>query len=47
MTGPRDRKWLSLQGLAGGLAMFAAEALIVLGLAAVAWLISVSILAVL
>lgn len=47
MTGPRDRKWLSLQGLAGGLAMFAAEALIVVGLAAVAWLISVSILAVL
>jgi len=47
MTGPRERKWLSLQGLAGGLAMFAAEALIVLGLAAVAWLISVSILAVL
>ena len=47
MRGPRDRKWMSLQGLAGGLAMFAAEALIVLGLAAVAWLVSVSILAIL
>jgi hypothetical protein len=38
---------MSLQGLAGGLAMFAAEALIVLALAAVAWLVSVSILAIL
>ena len=47
MTGPRDRKWLSLEGFAGGLAMFAAEALIVLGLAAVAWLASVLILALL
>lgn len=47
MTGPRDRKWLSFQGLAGGLAMFAFEALIVLGLAAVAWLTSVVILAIL
>lgn len=47
MTGPRDRRWLSLQGLAGGLAMFAAEALIVLGLAAVAWLTSALILAIL
>jgi hypothetical protein len=47
MTGPRDRKWLSFQGLAGGLAMFAVEALIVLGLATVAWLASALILAVL
>jgi len=47
MTGPRDRKWLSLEGLAGGLAMFAVEALIVLGLAALALLISALILAIL
>lgn len=47
MKGPRERKWLSLQGLAGGMAMFAVEALIVLGLAAVALLISALILAIL
>jgi hypothetical protein len=47
MTGPRDRKLLNLHGLVGGLAMFAAEALIVVGLAAVAWLISVVVLAIL
>lgn len=47
MTGPRDRKWLSVQGLAGGLAMFAVEALIVVGLAAVGWLFSLLILSVL
>jgi hypothetical protein len=47
MTGPRDRKWLSFQGLAGGLTMFAVEALIVVGLAAVALLTSVLILAIL
>lgn len=44
MTGPRDRRWLSLRGLAGGLAMFGGEALIVIGMAAVAWLISVVVL---
>jgi hypothetical protein len=38
---------LSVRGLAGGLGMFAAEALIVVGLAAVAWLISVVVLAIL
>jgi hypothetical protein len=47
MTGPRDRRWLSFQGLAGGLTLFTVEALIVLGLAAVAWLLSVLILAIL
>lgn len=47
MTGPRDRKWLSLYGLAGGLGMFAAEAVIVLGLVAIAWLISAVVLAIL
>jgi hypothetical protein len=47
MTGPRDRKWLSIQGLAGGLTMFAVEALIVLGLAAMAWATSMLILAIL
>jgi hypothetical protein len=47
MTGLRDRKWLSLQGLSGGLAMFAAEALIVAGLALFAWLTSLLILSIL
>lgn len=47
MTGPRDRRWLSLEGLAGGLVMFAVEALIVGGLAAVALLTSALILAIL
>lgn len=47
MTKPRDRKWFSLHGLAGGLAMFGAEALIVIGLAAAAWLISVVVLTIL
>lgn len=46
MTG-RDRTWLSFEGLAGGLAMFVVEALIVLALAAVAWLTSALILAIL
>lgn len=47
MTAQRDRKWLSLHGLAGGLAMFGTEALIVIGLAAVACLVSIVILAIL
>ena len=47
MTGPRDRKWLSFEGLTGGLAMFAVEALIVLGLAGVAWVTSALIVAIL
>ena len=47
MTEPRDRKWLSIQGLAGGLVMFAAEAVIVAGLVAAAWILSVFILALL
>lgn len=47
MTGPRDRKWWSFLGMAGGLVLFAVEALIVLVLAAVAWLASLLILAIL
>lgn len=47
MTSSRDRKWLSLPGLAGGVAMFLAEAFIVAGLGAVAWLLSVVALALL
>jgi hypothetical protein len=47
MTGLRDRNWMSFEGLTGGLAMFAVEALIVLGLAGVAWLTSALILAIL
>jgi hypothetical protein len=46
MTTP-ERKWLDLPRLAGGLAMFAAEALVVVGLVGLAWLISVVILAIL
>lgn len=45
MTGSRDRRWLSLSGLTGGAVMFVAEALIVVGLAGAAWLLSVVILA--
>lgn len=44
MAPSRDRKWLSVSGLIGGLAMFAAEALIVGGLAAAAWILSLLIL---
>lgn len=44
MTSLRDRRWMSLRGLAGGLAMFVAEALIVAGLAAVALLLSAVVL---
>ncbi len=47
MTGSRDRRWLSLPGLAGGAAMFVAEALIVVALAATALLLSIVILALL
>lgn len=47
MTTPRERKWTSPQGLAGGFAMFVAEALVVAALLAVAWLLSVVILALL
>lgn len=47
MTGSRDRRWLSLSGLAGGAAMFMAEALIVATLGVAAWLLSVVILALL
>lgn len=45
MTARRIRKLMSPHGLVGGLAMFAAEALIVLSLATVAWLISLVVLA--
>lgn len=47
MTAPRDRRWLSIHGLLGGFGMFAAEALVVLGFALVAWVLSVVILTVL
>lgn len=47
MTAPRDRKWMSLHGLVGGLAMFAVEALIVIGLAAAALIVAVVVLAIL
>jgi hypothetical protein len=47
MTAPRNNKWTTIHGLVGGLAMFAAEALTVLGLGAVAWVLSVVVLAIL
>lgn len=47
MTASRDRKWMSVPGLFGGVAMFLTEAAIVVGLAAVAWLLSALILAIL
>jgi hypothetical protein len=47
MTAPRDRKWMSIDGLAGGLAMFAVEALIVIGLATAAVIVAVVVLAIL
>lgn len=47
MTRSRDRRWLSLPGVAGGAVMFVVEALIVVGLAGAAWLLSVVILALL
>lgn len=43
----RNRKWTSIRVLAGGLAMFAAEMLVVAALVAAAWLLSIIILAVL
>jgi hypothetical protein len=45
MTKPRDRRWLSLQGLTGGLTMFTIEALIVTSLALAAWALARLILA--
>ncbi|HSJ82263.1 MAG TPA: hypothetical protein VLA91_00450 [Acidimicrobiia bacterium] len=47
MTKPRDRRWLSVHGLIGGLTMFAIEALIVTSLAFVAWALAWLILALL
>ncbi|MGH8946249.1 MAG: hypothetical protein ACRDVL_08870 [Acidimicrobiia bacterium] len=47
MKTPPERKRLGLPRLSGGLAMFAAEAMVVIGLAVVAWLLSVVILAIL
>lgn len=47
MSTPRSRRWMSIKGMAGGMAMFATEALIVVGLVAVAWIISVVVLALL
>lgn len=44
MVKPREERWLAWRDYAGGLVMFAAEALIVLGLVTFAWLFSVAIL---
>ncbi len=45
MTAPSEPRWKVWRGYVGGLFMFAAEALIVVGLAVVAWLYSVVVLA--
>jgi hypothetical protein len=42
---PRDRTWLSLGGLAGGLVMFAVQSLVVLVLVGAAWVVAVFVLA--
>lgn len=47
MTAPRDRKWMSVPGLAGGLVMFVVEALIVIGLVTAALVVAVLVLAIL
>lgn len=44
MVTPRDGRLWAWRDYAGGLIMFAAEALIVLGLALVAWVFSLGIL---
>lgn len=41
MTVPRARRWLGLPSLTGGLVLFAVEALVVLALAGVAWVVAV------
>ncbi len=41
----RNRRWMSITGVAGGLAMFAIEALIVATLVAAAWVVAVTVLA--
>ena len=45
MVTPREGRWSAWRDYAGGLIMFAAEALIVLGLTLVAWMFSIVILA--
>lgn len=47
MTAPREKRWLSIPGLSGGLTMFLAEALIVAVFAGISWLLAVLILAIL
>lgn len=47
MTAPRDRKWTSVPGFAGGLVMFVVEALIVIGLVTAALVVAVLVLAIL
>ncbi len=45
MTVPREPRWKEWHGYVGGLVMFATEALIVLGLAAIAWVYAIVVLA--
>ncbi|MGD2044422.1 MAG: hypothetical protein PVJ28_12290 [Acidimicrobiia bacterium] len=45
MVAQRDDRWSAWRDYIGGLVMFAAEAFIVIGLVAVAWVFSVAILA--
>lgn len=44
MTTPREPLWKEWRGYVGGLVMFATEALIVIGLALIAWLYSIVVL---
>lgn len=47
MTGPREQKWLSVRSVIGGLALFASEALVVIGFIALALLAATVLLAIL
>lgn len=47
MNSSRRRRWLSIPGFAGGLALFMIEALVVVSLAIAAWLTAIATLALL
>lgn len=47
MTSPRSQRWLSARGVIGGLALFASEALVVIGLIVLALVVAAVVLAIL
>jgi hypothetical protein len=47
MSDRRDHRWTSLRGVAGGLVMFIIESLVIVVLVALAWIVSVVVLAIL